>query len=385
MTSLNVRIIGNFILGIVAAGSGNSATWLFVILALSSWSSALGLSLLIAWMIALSDYLARKAIHTEAYSRQADDAYSAVQECLTGYDIVEISPEHSVNKIEPFEKEAGFAASRVLSLVPKPGYEPYLTLKAFLQPPRGPCGTVVLLPHSDEFGIMERFSMLHELNHSSAAGHIWELNGTSPLRRLWMIYVAIGLACANWYLAVPLLVLFLINGFILENEVLMEADADWNAWKNYYRIFGHNETITATQLVECFFNLKARLDEHPKLFKGRAELAASFRGALEKSSPSRLKRILHVPSLSLAIIGIEAVLIGVVAIAIGLWLAVPEKPPIGLFVFALVSMWVNIIGDFLTRKRLSASSHRLAVLVDGLLVQAAVKRLKEIEMARSDD
>jgi hypothetical protein len=365
-------------------GSANSATWLFVILAFSSWSSAMGLSLLIAWLLAFSDCFARKAIHTEAYSRQANEAYVAIQGSLTGYDITEIDAGQAIGKIGAFETELDLASVRVLSLAPKPGYEPFLTLKAFLQPPKSIHRTVVLLPHADEFGVMERFSLLHELNHSSAAGHIWELNGTSPFLRLWMEYVAIGLACANWYLAVPLLVLFLINGFFVENEILMEGDADWNAWRGYLRIFGRDETIEASQLIEHFFYLKARLDDQPERFERRAELAATFRTSLETSSPARLERMLRITSLSLGPIGVTCFLIGVVAIAIGFWQAVPEKPPLGLFIFALVGMWVNIIGDFLTRKRLRTSSGRLAFLVDSLLLQAAAKRLKEIEMEKTE-
>jgi hypothetical protein len=272
----------------------------------------------------------------------------------------------------------------VLSLAPKPGYEPFLTLKAFLQPPKSICETVVLLPHADEFGVMERFSLLHELNHSSAAGHIWELNGTSPFLRLWMEYVAIGIACANWYLAVPLLVLCLINGVIVDNEILMEADADWNAWRGYLRIFGRDETIAASQLIEHFFYLKARLDDQPERFERRAELAGTFRTSLQTSSSARLDRMLRITSLSLGSIGALCFLIGVVAIALGFWQAVPEKPPFGLLIFALVGMWVNIIGDFLTRKRLRTSSGRLAFLVDRLLLQAAAKRLKEIEMEKTE-
>jgi hypothetical protein len=373
-----LKIIGNFFRGVYGAGVGNSATWLFVILAFSRWSSASGLSLALACMIAFSDYLARKAVHTEAYSRAADEAHTAIQDCLTGYDITEIEAGSAIGKLGAFKTELD-AATRVFLLAPKRDYEPFLTLKAFLQPPNSYCGTVVLLPHAEEFGVMQRFSLLHELSHSSPAGHIWELNGTSPLLRLWPTYVAIGLACANWYLAGPLLILLLINGFISENEVLMETDADWNAWKSYFRIFGREETIAATGLIEHFFSLKARLADQPKLFKGRAELAANFRRALQVSSSSHLSRILQWPSLSLPVTLRKAVLIGIVAVAIGFWQAVPEKPPIGLLIFPFVVMWLNIIRDFLIRKRLATSSYRLSLLLTLLPFPAVLQRLKEAQ------
>ncbi|SDD07327.1 hypothetical protein SAMN05216337_1007103 [Bradyrhizobium brasilense] len=380
MASHHFRALGHFAEGVAYSGAANPAVWLCALLPLVKWIPHLAFSLVIALMLAIAGFCQRRGAYNRAYAKEADQAFVAVKRCLDGYDVEE-GDFRSILGDADMAADPHFQSARILGLAPKEDYRPFLTLKAFLQPSHSACGSVVLLPHPLESTVVQKFYVLHELGHSSSSGHVWHLSGAASQLPLVISYIAIGLMISGW-LPLCLLTIVLLGHYCFswKNEFLMEVDADWDAWKMYFRLYGSAETSEACRLVKYLFDLKARLADDAREFSPRADLAAAFGKAVSDKNEARMDRLLQLPTMSLVFMRAISILFGIAATGVGLWASQAGKPPFMLFIFALFIMWASIIWDFRLRDRLRHSSERLSNFLDLLLMEHAAKRLKRAEV-----
>jgi hypothetical protein len=332
------------LLGILS-GTANPAVWLCWILAFSTWKSAWPSAVMTGWLIAFTFFLVLKAISLVASEQSAREALTALAICRSAYDIEACRPLDVLigedgPKADLSKTQLPLDSGVVYRLKPKPGNEPLLTFKAFLQPTTE---SVFLLPLAARVGIAERFFLLHEVGHSAWAGQIAQLNAQWAWLRLGLVYLPLLLISANWKASLSLTLIFAINLlWEAKNEILIEGDADWNAWKAYHTVFGAVETINTTILMARLFDLKAKLNDDPRQFRVRADLARYFGAVLAREGWRRRRKILSMNSLSLGFVGSISFVLQVVA-AIIVYLSASQSQSFVLMPLVVVAMWVALI------------------------------------------
>jgi hypothetical protein len=227
------RSVWDFV-GVLTSGAANPAMWVCLALAFSHWRSTFALTLITAWIIAFASFAIRKAIFYRSYGQSASQAETALNICRLAYNLQVCQPIDILNDGDISKTSLSLTSGKVFRLTPKAGNEPLITFKSFLQPENGWSDSVFLLPGSRRVGTAEKFFILHEIGHSSETGHIAQLNAQWAWFRLSIAYGPLFLISGSW--ACIALVAVLYGLHLLhetKNEILIEADADWNAWTAY--------------------------------------------------------------------------------------------------------------------------------------------------------
>jgi hypothetical protein len=345
----------------------NAGVLLYAVLALTKWSDSLLATLAVASGIAFATYHTKRANFAEAYKRNATDARAALASCLEGYRIVEVPADFPIGNVTLAQLLGSTGKARVLLLSPKPGYEPLLTFKSFLQPETRAYRSVILLGADINLGVAERFYLIHELCHATVPGHLREFLSNKASYRLLLLYVPIFVVCQHWLAWAALAVLFAYHLLNAKETLGIELDADWNAWRLHEKHFGPEETIRAAKLIAYLFSKNAMFDDGLKPFyEARALQARRVAETLETNDP-RFDLYKTAPSLTLSTTIILLFFVQMAATAIGYFDAVQQLPTF-MYVFAPAAALVGVIRHERATRAI-AKEESLSTFVDKILAR----------------